>query len=78
MIGGIKTFDLFYLFQINGSLSTDLTPVSVLIYRAGLGNTSVFDISLSKSVTMSVVLSVIIAILTLIVNKILNRKEATI
>lgn len=78
MIGGIKTFDLFYLFQINGNLSTNLTPVSVLIFRAGLGNNSVFDISLSRSVTMSIVLTVIIATLTLIVNKVLKKKESNI
>ena len=78
MIGGIKTFDLFYLFQTNGSLSTELTPVSVLIYRAGLGNSSVFDISLSRSVTMSITLTIIIATLTVIVNKLFNKKENTI
>ena len=74
-IGGIKTFDLFYLFQTNGSMTTKLTPVSVLIFRAGLGNKNVFDISLSRSVTMSIMLAIIIAGLTITVNKLMDRKE---
>ena len=75
MIGGIKSFDLFYLFQTNGNLSTDLTPVSLLIYRLGLGNKDITNISLSKSVTMSIVLAIIMAILTLVVNKIIKGKD---
>lgn len=75
MIGGIKSFDLFYLFQTNGNLSTDLTPVSLLIYRLGLGNKDITNISLSKSVTMSIVLAIIMAILTLVVNKIFKGKD---
>ncbi len=78
MIGGVKSFDLFYLFQTNGTLPQALTPVSVLIYRVGLGNTYVANISLSRSVTMSIVLSVILAVATLLVNKGMNKKEDTI
>lgn len=77
MIGGVKSFDLFYLFQTSGTLSQDLTPVSVLIYRAGLGNTYVANISLSRSVTMSIILSLILAVATVIVNKVLDRRSET-
>ncbi len=74
MIGGVKSFDLFYLFQTNGTLSQALTPVSVLIYRVGLGNTYVANISLSRSVTMSIMLSIILAIATVLVNKVLDKR----
>lgn len=75
MVGGVKSFDLFYLFQTNGTLSQSITPVSVLIFRVGLGNSYVADISLSRSVTMSIVLAVILGALTVLINKGLNRKE---
>jgi len=77
MIGGVKSFDLFYLFQTNGTLSQALTPVSVLIYRMGLGNPYVANISLSRSVTMSIVLAIFLGLGTVAVQKLLNRKEET-
>lgn len=76
MIGGVKSFDLFYLFQTSGNLSTDLTPVALLIYKIGLGNSDIRNISLAKSVTMSIVLAIILGILTIVVNKIFTRKES--
>lgn len=76
IIGGVKSFDLFYLFQTGGNLSTDLTPVALLIYKIGLGNGDIRNISLAKSVTMSIVLALILAILTIVVNKIFTRKES--
>lgn len=76
MIGGVKSFDLFFLFQTNGTLSQSLTPVSVLIYRVGIGNTYVANISLARSVTMSIILSVILGTATVLINKLLDRKEA--
>lgn len=75
IIGGIKSFDLFYLFQSNGNLSTNLTPVALLIYKIGLGSKDISNISLSKSVTMSIVLAVVLGVVTIIVNKTLNKKE---
>ena len=74
MIGGVKSFDLFYLFQTNGTLPQALTPVSVLIYRVGLGNTYVANISLSRSVTMSILLSFILAVATILINKALEKR----
>ena len=76
IIGGVKSFDLFYLFQSGGNLSTDLTPVALLIYKIGLGNGDIRNISLAKSVTMSIVLALILAVLTIVVNKIFTRKES--
>lgn len=75
MIGGLKSFDLFYLFQTNGSLSTSLTPVALLIYRLGLGNKDIINISLSKSVTMSIILALFMGILTIFVNKMFTLLE---
>lgn len=78
MIGGVKSFDLFYLFQTNGTLPQALTPVSVLIYRVGLGNTYVANISLSRSVTMSILLSLILGVATVFINKALDKKGESI
>lgn len=77
IIGGIKSFDLFYLFQTNGNLSSNLTPVALLIYKIGLGSKDISNISLSKSVTMSIILAVVLGVVTVIVNKTLNKKEST-
>jgi ABC-type sugar transport system permease subunit len=74
MIGGIKSFDLFYLFQQNANLSIELTPVSVLIFRAGLGNSDVSNIRLARSVTMSIVLMLILTAITLFVNKAMSKR----
>lgn len=76
MIGGIKSFDLFYLFQTQGTLANSMSPVSVLIYRIGLGNKDILNISLSRSVTMSIVLALFLAVASFIVNKLLSRGEA--
>lgn len=75
LIGGMKSFDLFFLFQQNGNLSTELTPVSVLIYRIGLGNRDVFNINLSRSVTLSIVLAIFLSVFTGVVNLGLGRKK---
>lgn len=75
IIGGIKSFDLFYLFQTNGNLSSNLTPVALLIYKIGLGSKDISNISLSKSVTMSIVLALVLGVITVVVNKTMNRKE---
>lgn len=75
IIGGVKSFDLFYLFQTNGNLSTNLTPVALLIYRIGIGSTDIKNISLSKSVTMAIILAVILGGVTLLVNYLAKRKE---
>lgn len=75
MIGGIKSFDLFYLFQTQGTLSNSMTPVSVLIYRIGLGNKDILNISLSRSVTMSIVLAAILGVASFVVNKLLGRVD---
>lgn len=75
IIGGIKSFDLFYLFQTNGNLSSDLTPVALLIYRVGLGNKDVKNINLGRSLAMSIVLSIILTAVTLIVKGIFKGKE---
>ncbi|MDR2201201.1 MAG: sugar ABC transporter permease [Clostridiales bacterium] len=74
MIGGIKSFDLFYLFQTNANLTYELTPVSVLIFRAGLGNAQVANIRLALSVTMSLTLAFILMIITLATNKLMSKK----
>ncbi len=76
IIGGIKSFDLFYLFQTNGNLSSNLTPVALLIYKIGLGSKDISNISLSKSVTMSIILAVVLGVVTVIVNKTLNKRES--
>lgn len=77
IIGGVKSFDLFYLFQTNGNLSTSLTPVALLIYRIGIGSTDIKNISLSKSVTMAIILACILGAVTILVNKLSQRKEQT-
>ncbi len=74
IIGGIKSFDLFYLFQTNGNLSSELTPIALLIYRIGLGNISIRNINLGRSLAMSITLAVILAVLTILVRKILTPK----
>lgn len=73
MIGGIQSFDLFYLFQINGNLTLDLTPVGVLIFKTGLGSGNLRNIYLSRSVTMSIMLTIITATFTVIINKIFGK-----
>ncbi|MBQ9709432.1 MAG: sugar ABC transporter permease [Clostridia bacterium] len=75
MIGGIQSFDLFYLFQTNGNLTLDLTPVGVLIFKTGLGSTNLRNIYLARSVTMSIVLTLIIATVTVLINKVFSRSE---
>lgn len=75
MIGGIQSFDLFYLFQVNGNLTLDLTPVGVLIFKSGLGSGNLRNMYLSRSVSMSIMLTLIIATVTILINKFANRKE---
>lgn len=75
MIGGIQSFDLFYLFQTNANLTLDLTPVGVLIFKTGLGSGNLRNIYLARSVTMSIVLTIIIATVTVLINKVFSRSE---
>jgi spore maturation protein SpmA len=63
------------LFQTNGNLTYELTPISVLIFRMGLGNKSPSNIRLAVSVTMSIVLAVIMTAVTLLTNAFLKREE---
>lgn len=73
MIGGIQSFDLFYLFQVNANLTLDLTPVGVLIFKTGLGSGNLRNINLARSVTMSIMLTVIIAAFTVIINTVSSK-----
>lgn len=73
IIGGIQSFDLFYLFQQNANLTLDLTPVGVLIFKTGLGGGDLRNIYLARSVTMSIMLSIIIATCTIIIKKVFGK-----
>lgn len=73
MIGGIQSFDLFYLFQVNANLTLDLTPVGVLIFKTGLGSGNLRNINLARSVAMSIMLTVIIAAFTVIINTVSSK-----
>lgn len=75
MIGGIQSFDLFYLFQVNGNLTLDLTPVGVLIFKTELGSGNLRNTYIARSVTMSIVLTVIIAVVTILINKAFTMRE---
>ena len=70
MIGGIQSFDLFYLFQNNSTLSNEITPIGLYIFKLGLGANSVKSIKLAKSMAMSILLTIFIAIVTIIIKKI--------
>jgi len=70
MIGGIQSFDLFYLFQQNSNLSNAITPVGLYIFRLGLGASSVKSIQLARSMAMSILLTIIIAAVTIALKKI--------
>lgn len=76
LIGGVKSFDLFYLFQTSGNLSSELTPIALLIYQIGLGNKDVRNINLGRSLAMSISLAFILACLTILVKKIVSRKDS--
>lgn len=75
IIGGIKSFDLFYLFQTNGNLTSELTPVALLIYQVGLGNKDIRNINLGRSLAMSIILALILGTVTVVVKKIFSKKD---
>ena len=67
MIGGMKSFDLFYLLT-NGDADTQV--VGLFIFRTAF-EYRVF----SRAVTMSVILTIIIGGLTFVVNFLSSRKK---
>lgn len=78
MIGGLQSFDLFYLFQTQGNLTTELTPIGLYIFKVGLGAAAESNfkaVFLARSMAMSVLLSIIIAITTIIIRKSFAKAE---
>ncbi len=69
VMGGLKSFDLFYLFT-NGSGNHGLYVVGMYIY-----NTAYKYKTFCRAVTMSIVLSVIIAAISLSLNAITGKQE---
>ena len=72
IMGGLKSFDLFYLFT-NGTGDNGLYVVGLFIWR-----TAYKFKTFCRAVTMSIVLSVIIAFITLTMNSLLERQEGRI
>ncbi len=69
VMGGLKSFDLFYLFT-NGTGNHGLYVVGMYIY-----NTAYKYKTFCRAVTMSIVLSVIIAAISLSLNAITGKQE---
>jgi ABC-type sugar transport system permease subunit len=69
VMGGLKSFDLFYLFT-NGTGDHGLYVVGLYIWQ-----TAYKYKTFCRAVTMSIVLSLIIGIITLTMNFLLNRQE---
>lgn len=69
VMGGLKSFDLFYLFT-NGTGDYGLYVVGLYIWR-----TAYKFKTFCRAVTMSLVLSVIIAVISLGMNSLLNKQE---
>lgn len=72
IMGGLKSFDLFFLFT-NGTGDHGLYVVGLYIWR-----TAYKFKTFCRAVTMSLVLSVIIALISLVLNGLLNKQEARI
>lgn len=72
VMGGLKSFDLFYLFT-NGTGDHGLYVVGLFIWR-----TAYQFKTFCRAVTASIILSIIIGLITLTMNYIFNRVEARI
>lgn len=72
VMGGLKSFDLFFLFT-NGTGDYGLYVVGLYIWK-----TAYKFKTFCRAVTMSLVLSVIIGVISLTMNKLLDKQEALI